>query len=134
MAGYSGKSLGQKLGLKAGMRMVFLGMPAEVRAALDPLPEGVVVLQALRKEAGGMDYVHYFAQTAVELEKTMGALKGALKKDGMLWVSWRKGMKAFTENDVRRVALATGLVDVKVCAVDEAWSGLKLVYRVKDRA
>ena len=132
MAGYSGKTLAQKLGLKPHMRVVFLRMPGSVGESLQPLPADLVVLKALAKE---MDYVHYFADQTADLEGMMAKLKEALAKDGSLWISWRKGRKGtdLTENAVRLLALAAGLVDVKVCAVDETWSGLKLVYRVKDR-
>lgn len=132
MAGYSKTPLIEKLAIKAGMKVAFLRMPPRVRAAIRPLPPKRKVSQ----EAGeGMDYVHYFAESIAELEGAFAALKASLNAGGMLWISWRKGKKRtnLTENDVRAIALRGGLVDVKVCAVDKTWSGLKLVYRVKDR-
>jgi len=132
VAGYSKTPLPQKLGLKPGMRAAFRQMPASVLKLLEPLPEGLE-----RKKSGGGDlnYIHFFADSVADLEKQFPTLKKSLAKDGMLWISWRKGKvnTDLTENDVRRIALAGGLVDVKVCAIDEAWSGLKLVYRLKDR-
>jgi hypothetical protein len=85
------------------------------------------------------DFMHWFVRDRAELAKRFGEMKKKLARDGMLWVSWRKGgAKAdppcdVDENLVRDVALAGGLVDVKVCAVDDVWSGLKLVYRLRDR-
>jgi len=132
MAGYSKTTLIQKLGIKAGSKVFIFQAPAEVAEILTPLPEGVKVLKKLGSD---VDYIHYFAESISLLESAFAGLKAGLAKDGMLWISWRKGKKGtdLTENDVRRIALAHGLVDVKVCAIDETWSGLKLVYRVKDR-
>ena len=131
MPGYSRTPLVQKLGIKPGMRAAFLRMPASVLALLAPLPE----IQQLKSPRGDMDYLHYFADSVADLEKALPGLKKSLAKSGLLWISWRKGKinTDLTENDVRRLALAQGLVDVKVCAIDDTWSGLKLVYRLKDR-
>jgi hypothetical protein len=131
VAGYSKTPLPKKLGLKPGMRGTFQGIPVEIYETLQPLPEGFITLKAGKD----LDYIHYFAESVADLEKAFGALKKSLAKDGMLWISWRKGKvnTDLTENDVRRIGLENGLVDVKVCAVDDLWSGLKLVYRVKDR-
>jgi hypothetical protein len=132
MAGYSKTPLAGKLGLKAGMRAAFVNAPDSVLSILQPLPDGVIVLKRPGRE---MDYVHFFAESERELAAAFVGLKASLAKTGMLWVSWRKGKKGtdVTETQVRAVALGGGLVDVKVCAVDEVWSGLKLVYRLKDR-
>jgi hypothetical protein len=130
MAGYSQKSLAQKLGLKGGMRALLRNMPPDVLARLQPLPKDFTLL---KKSGNDLDYVHCFAESAAELEAVLPGLKAALRSDGMLWVSWRKGRKEFSETHVRQCALAAGLVDVKVCAVDETWSGLKLVIRLRDR-
>jgi len=132
MAGYSKTPLVGKLGLKPGMRILFMHMPAAVRKVIGLLPEGVVEAKEL---AGELEYVHFFAEDCADLRAHFAVLKAALAKDGMLWVSWRKNRNGtdLTENFVREVALQHGLVDVKVCAVDEVWSGLKLVYRVRDR-
>jgi hypothetical protein len=132
MAGYSKTPLVQKLGLKPGMRAAFLRAPESVAASLEPLPENISLLKAAAKE---MDYIHFFAESVADLEKHFAALKKSLAKTGTLWISWRKGKNNtdLSDHDVRRIALEHGLVDVKVCAVDETWSGLKLVYRLKDR-
>ena len=131
-AGYSGTPLIKKLGIKPGMRVALLRMPAGVARQLTPWPEGATKCTALAPE---LHYVHYFAESVADLRQTMPELKSALRKDGMLWISWRKGLvdTDLGENMVREIALKIGLVDVKVCSVDEAWSGLKLVYRLKDR-
>src|SRR5262245_22394843 len=114
------------------MRAAFVGMPESVRRALEPFPPD---FRLLKTPSWEMDYLHYFAESVADLEAKFDPLKRALAKTGMLWISWRKGRKSpeLTENDVRQIAIERGLVDVKVCAVDETWSGLKLVYRVKDR-
>lgn len=131
MAGYSKTPLIGKLGLKPGMKVAFVAMPAEVRDAI-ALPNEVAVLKRPGTE---MDYVHYFAESEAKLTEVFPALKQSLSRHGMLWISWRKGKKGteITEDIVRKVALQNGLVDAKVCAIDETWSALKLVYRVKDR-
>ncbi len=131
MAGYSKTPLLKKLGLKPGMRVAFVGMPESVQKDIGPLPEGVSLL---KKPAAEMDYIHFFAESDADLKRAFAGLKQAIKKGGMLWISWRKGKKSdLTESAIRALALAAGLVDVKVCAVDDEWSGLKLVYRLKDR-
>ena len=133
-AGYSGRSLVDKLGIKPGMRIAILGAPHGFRAALGALPDGVTVTATPR---GTLPFVHFFTKQRSLLEKRFPALKRALAQDGALWVSWPKKSSGvatdLTEDVVRAVALAGGLVDVKVCAVDETWSGLKLVRRLKDR-
>jgi len=132
MAGYSKTPLTQKLGLKPGMSVYFRNMPATVFEELSPLPEKITVAESLPSD---VDFIHFFAESVADLAKNFPALKKSLAKSGLLWVSWRKGRRNtdLTENDVRALALKSGLVDVKVCAVDETWSGLKLVYRLKDR-
>lgn len=134
MAGYSKRSLQDKLGLKAGNRMIVLNAPDDYTRLLGVLPTSAVVAKQLH---GEFDFIHFFTKRLSELQKQMPKLKMALKKTGLLWVSWPKGnAKVATdvnENVVREVALKNGLVDVKVCAVDDTWSGLKLVYRLTDR-
>jgi hypothetical protein len=134
MAGYSTRSLVDKLGMKPGQRAIILNPPPSYDATLGPLPEGIDLKRALR---GEFDFLHAFFETRAAFDAKLPALKTALVKDGMLWISWRKGgPKAgtdLTENIVRDAALAIGLVDVKVAAIDDAWSGLKLMYRVRDR-
>ena len=133
MAGYSGTPLVQKLGIKAGMRVYFEGAPRGYTSTLRGMP---TVLQA-RLLKGPLDFIQFFVTERSELESRFAPLVQALAQDGMLWVSWpKKSARMETdldENIVREVALDGGLVDVKVCAVDEVWSGLKLVRRLKDR-
>lgn len=133
-AGYSGTPLAKKLGIKPGMRVAALGAPPDYPALLEPIPEGATVGDALGTEAA---FIHFFTTERTVLEARLPRLKAALASDGMLWISWpKKAAKVETdvdENVVRKAGLEAGLVDVKVCAVDETWSGLKFVYRLKDR-
>lgn len=134
MAGYSGTPLLQKLGIKPGMKLALINPPAGYHRTLGPLPDGVRRVAALR---GPLDFIHCFVTTRDALEACFTRLAAALAPAGMLWISWpKKAAKRatdLTEDVVRVAALAHGLVDVKVCAVDEVWSGLKLVRRLKDR-
>jgi hypothetical protein len=134
-AGYSGTPLLKKLGLKAGMRTCFVEAPPHYADLLGQLPEGVVLLDAPDSD---MDFIHRFTLTQSDLEAQFAGLKRRLSLTGMLWVSWPKKASSSIETDlsseiVRNTGLAGGLVDVKVCAVDADWSGLKFVYRLKDR-
>ena len=133
-AGYSGRTLVDKLGIKPGMRMAIVGAPRNYRSTLGALPRGVTIAAAPR---GNLPFIHFFATRRSLLEKRFSSLKRALAQDGALWVSWPKKSSGvatdLTEDAVREVALAGGLVDVKVCAVDDVWSGLKLVRRLRDR-
>jgi hypothetical protein len=131
MAGYSGTPFLKKLGIKEGMRGALMHVPQEVRGLFADAP--AVLSTTL---TGDLDYVHVFVRGAAELRKEFPRAKKALKRDGMLWVSWPKAGKLgtdLTENVVRDIGLAAGLVDVKVAAIDGTWSGLKFVYRLKDR-
>lgn len=134
MAGYSQRSLVDKLGIKPGTRIAILNAPRGYRATLGKLPAGTRVVSALR---GPLPFIHFFTARRAELETRFASLKQALEPAGALWVSWPKTSSGvatdLTENVVRDIALAGGLVDVKVAAVDEVWSGLKLVRRLKDR-
>ncbi len=134
MAGYSGTPLVQKLGIRAGMRLYVEGAPPGYFQMLRGIP---TVVQVTRLQ-GPLDFIQFFTASRADLEKRIAALEAALERDGMLWVSWPKQAAKLetdvTEDVVRGVALANGLVDVKVCAVDDTWSGLKLVRRLKDRA
>src|SRR5262245_58627157 len=108
MAGYSKRPLSGKLRLKPGMRVHFSRMPATVRAELEPLPEGATELAKLTaKTAGTLDFVHHFAEQSGDLARDYPALKAALAKNGMLWVSWRKGRNNtdLTDNNVRDLGL-----------------------------
>jgi hypothetical protein len=134
-AGYSGTPLPKKLGFKPGTRAAFVGAPPEFDVALGELPDGVSVARRL---GGSRDLVVVFVTRRAELERRLDALRRAIAPDGMVWVAWPKrasGVETdMTEDVVREVALPTGLVDVKVCAIDETWSGLKLVIRKELRA
>lgn len=133
-AGYSGTPLARKLGIKSGYRAVLLGGPMNYFGLIADAPSDVAWVDL---DEGRADFVHFFSDSRGELEHMMPALKGAIVKDGMVWVSWpKKSSGVQTDLDgnlVRETGLRHGLVDVKVCAVDETWSGLKFVYRVEDR-
>ena len=130
----SKRSLIEKLGIKAGFAVAFLGVPEGLRAILGQLPAGVTVRKG---NAGPLDFIHFFTKRRRELETRIPELKRYLLPHGVLWISWPKwssGVETdLNENLVREIALKNSLVDVKVCAVDDTWSGLKLVYRLKDR-
>lgn len=135
MAGYSGTPLIKKLGIKPGAMLLIKNEPAEYWDWINPLPEDLKVQTGSKK--GTADFIHIFVTNNKVFEKEFLKLKAALKKDGMLWVSWPKKSSQLKsdldENIIRNFGLANGLVDVKVCAVDEIWSGLKFMYRTKDR-
>ncbi|MDE2635151.1 MAG: DUF3052 domain-containing protein [Chloroflexota bacterium] len=134
-AGYSGRPLIKKLGIKSGNRVALLRAPAQYLELLGDLPPDV----AIDFELGGGDYdfVQAFFQWRADYAAEFASIKSAIHKHGMIWISWyKKAAKMPTdisEDIVREVALAGGLVDVKVAAIDAQWSGLKLVYRRKDR-
>ena len=129
-AGYSGTPLARKLGLKSGMSVAFLKAPEHLPQLLGELPDGVSVAKRL---TGHLDLVLTFVQRAGDLAGDVPALKSAIAPDGMIWVAWPKRASKLptdmTEDVIREVVLPTGLVDVKVCAIDDTWSGLKLVIR-----
>jgi hypothetical protein len=129
-AGYSGTPLTKKLGIAAGSRVAALHAPPGYAALLDPLPEGVV----FEPRAGARtDIAHVFVHEREALARELAALRRALRPDAALWVSWPKKASKIpttvTEDVIRELALPLGFVDVKVCAVDDTWSGLKLVVR-----
>jgi hypothetical protein len=134
MAGYSGTPLIQKIGIKPGHRIILRNHPASFVKDLGKLPEGA---QSSDRLSGKANVAVYFTERLADLEKDFPRLAAVLVPDGMLWISWpkktSKRVTDLTEDVVRRVGLACGLVDVKVCAIDETWSGLKFVIRVKDR-
>lgn len=134
MAGYSGTPLIKKLGLKPGSIACVRSEPTAYWDWLSPLPEGVVVKKKL---VPGLTFVHLFLTSAREFRKEVLVARKALQPDGMIWVSWPKKSSGvpsdLDENTIRDFAIKHGLVDVKVCAVDETWSGLKLVIPVKLR-
>jgi hypothetical protein len=133
MPGYSGTPLPKKLGIKPGFRVHLADSPADVRKELsDALAECEIV-----KRAEELDFVMIFTKSRSKLSQQFPILSELLRPAGMLWVSWPKKSSGvgtdLDENKVREIGLAAGLVDVKVCAVTEVWSGLKFVRRVKDR-
>ena len=134
MAGYSPRSLADKLGIKPGAVVTALSPPPAYLELLAPVPADVTFVGRLRKRAR---FIHCFVTRRAELEREFPALAAALADDGMAWISWpKKAAKVetdLTEDVVRAVGLRAGLVDVKVCAVDEVWSGLKFVRRRADR-
>jgi hypothetical protein len=134
MAGYSGKSVVQKLGIKPGFRIFVDGAPASYDDIIGRLPADVTIAPRLKAP---LDMTHVFAKQAAVLRKKLPACREAIAPDGMVWVSWPKKSSSVatdvTENVVRDTALSLGLVDVKVCAIDDTWSGLKLVIPVKQR-
>ena len=134
-AGYSGTPLVKKLGIKSGYRIALLNAPADYLELLGELPADVAIDRELT--AADCDFVQAFYVWRADYEADFPRLKTAIHKDGMVWISWyKKAAKLptdITEDVVRAVALAGGLVDVKVAAIDAQWSGLKLVYRRADR-
>jgi molybdopterin converting factor small subunit len=133
-AGYSGTPLVKKLGLKPGMRALFVAAPEGYGATLGPIPD----VRVLKRAGRDLDFIQLFVEDRRALERRLPRMLPHLAADGMLWVSWPKKssplFRDLTEDGIREAALAAGVVDVKVCAVDDDWSGLKLVYRLEDRA
>lgn len=134
MVGYSGTPLVKKLGIKANCKVYVLNAPKNYLALLGELPENVEFLDSLNEKA---DVIHIFATHTAELENTLFKFKDKIVANGAIWVSWyKKAAKIptdITEDIIRDTALPLGLVDIKVCAVDEKWSGLKLVIRRENR-
>ncbi|MDH3732821.1 MAG: DUF3052 domain-containing protein [Gemmatimonadota bacterium] len=134
-AGYSGTPLVKKLGIKPGSRIELWNEPDDYWELLGDLPS-----EARRADADevGVEFSHVFATTASELRAGLDAARSRMARGGMVWLSWpKKSSGVETELDgnvVRQLGLETGLVDIKVCAVDDTWSGLKFVIRVADRA
>ena len=132
MAGYSSTPLPKKLGIKQQFRVAFLDLPGDVKAELKSALANCNV-----GKDGPLDFAMIFVKTADALKKQFPRFANQLAPAGMLWVSWPKKASGVAtdldENEVRRIGLEAGLVDVKVCAVNEIWSGLKFVIRVKDR-
>jgi hypothetical protein len=131
-AGYSGTPLISKLGIKPGARVQFVAPPADFNATLGDLPSDVQ-----EKSRGPLDLAILFVTKRSELKKKFPTLRDRIETAGTLWVSWPKKTSGvpsdLTENLVREVGLAAGMVDVKVCAIDNTWSGLKFVRRLRDR-
>lgn len=132
-SGYSGTPLPKKLGLKPELAALFVGLPQHLQHLAVDLPKGDQAPSLEEAVASDLDYLHVFEKERAALEDHALRLKAMLKPTGMLWVSWpKKASKVpttITEDVLRSIFLPTGLVDVKVCAVDEVWSGLKLMIR-----
>jgi hypothetical protein len=134
MAGYSGTPLAKKLGLKPGMKALFQNIPKTVLSELNPSLDDVEVTKSLQDD---LDFIHAFTTSKASLKKDFSAWKKHLSKTGCIWVSWPKkasNLETDLSGDiVREIGLKAALVDIKVCAVDDQWSGLKFVYRKEDR-
>jgi hypothetical protein len=135
MAGYSGKPVVQKLGIKPGFCIFVDGLAVAYREIVGELPDGVTLAKTAKPP---LDMVHLFAAEAKGLAAKLRSHRKAITPDGVIWASWPKKASGVatdvTEALMRETALANGLVDIKICAVNEVWSGLKLVIPVKDRA
>ena len=134
MAGYSGTPLPQKLGIKPGLSVVTINAQTNYRRLLGTIPEGVTFSERLKPDS---NFVHVFINNRTELEKKLSVLREKIADTGTVWVSWPKKSSGVstdvTEDVVRAVALPLGFVDIKVCAIDETWSGLKLMVRRENR-
>lgn len=133
-SGYSGTPLAKKLGLKQGFKIRLINPPAYYYKLFSDLPSDIT---ELTDNITKKDFIHYFAVNATQLDTDIKQLRQEIEENGMVWISWHKKSSKMTtdldENIIRDIALANGFVDVKVCAVDETWSALKFVIRVKDR-
>jgi len=136
MAGYSGTPLPKKLGIRRDHALALLGAPRKFRQTLGALPAGVRVREDLRG-TGRFDVIVFFTRRRAELERRFASLAARLEEAGGLWIAWPKKSAGvptdLTGDIVRATGLAGGLVDNKVCAVDETWSGLRFVVRLRDR-
>lgn len=134
MAGYSSTPLAQKLGVRQQSRVRIENAPANYSALLHPLPAGVKISPRLQSD---IDIWHLFVKSKKRLSERLEKAMRGIRQNGMIWVSWPKQSSAvasdMSENEIRNAALPLGLVDVKVCAIDETWSGLKLVIRRSER-
>ena len=135
MAGYSGTPLLKKLGIKEGASVALLAAPPNFARTLAPLPDGVEVREQAR---GKLDIIVFFATRERELARRFPVMARALQPDGGLWVAWPKKASCvatdLTFDPVQQTGLDCGLVDNKVCAIDDTWSALRFVYRVADRS
>jgi hypothetical protein len=134
MSGYSGTPLPQKLGIKTGFRVRLINVPTEVRHVLRT---ALAACEEAREGQGALDFVLMFVPSAGELSREFGRVSKLLAPRGMIWVGWAKrsfgSASELDGNRVREIGLTSGLVDVKVCAITETWSGLKFVRRASDR-
>jgi hypothetical protein len=135
VAGYSGTPLAKKLGIKEGQRLAFPHAPDGFAELLGELPDGVSVKS---RASGPLDVIVFFTRSRAELERRLPTLRRAMDPAAGLWIAWPKrasGVETdMTEDVARELGLANRLVDNKVCAIDETWSGLRLVIRLRDRA
>lgn len=135
MAGYSGTPLAKKLGIKEGSRIALVNAPKDFRSELGELPDNV---EFVSRPTKALDIVLFFVMSERVLARNFAKLSEKLVTNGMIWIAWPKkssGVRTdLAEQCVQRIGLDAGLVDVKICAIDETWSGLKFVYRLKDRA
>ena len=133
-AGYSGTPLAKKLGIKEGFVVLTVNAPDDLEQLLVPLPDGVTLSD---RSAADIDIVHIFTNSRDELFRKLAECARMIKQNGAIWVSWyKKAAKLpteITEDTIREAAFPLGLVDIKVCAVDDKWSGLKLVIRRENR-
>ena len=134
MSGYSGTPLAKKLGIKAGSRVFLLNGPSNYRSLISPMPDGSTIVTRF---GATTDIAHIFTIRKSELARFLRSALSKMRRDAAIWVSWPKKASNvptdITEDTIRAVALPLGLVDIKVCAVDETWSGLKLVIRKENR-
>jgi len=134
MAGYSGTPLPKKLGIKEGSRIALVNPPNDFQSELGELPNDVKFLKPVTKS---LDIIIFFVLSERVLARDFAKLAERLVANGMIWIAWPKKSSGvatdLSEGRVRQIGLDAGLVDVKICAVDETWSGLKFVYRLKDR-
>lgn len=138
MAGYSGTPLLKKLGIKDLSRIAFVNAPEDFQTHLGPLPAGVEIVKRLPiARAKPLDLVLLFVTAERELVRNFGKLSEKIATNGMIWIAWPKKSSGVVTDlsfgSVQRIGLDAGLVDVKICAIDETWSGLKFVFRLKDR-
>lgn len=133
-AGYSGTPLAKKLGIKQDFKVVLYNQPENYFDLFSDLPEIDIIEDSGIKT---VDFIHLFCSSFDEFKMVLNQYKNALKKNGLMWISWPKGASKINtdlkRDLIREYLLKTGLVDVKVASVDENWSGLKFVYRLKDR-
>ncbi len=134
MAGYSGTPLAKKIGIKEGSRVALVNAPKDFQSQLTELPDDV---QFIKQTSKPLDIILFFVLTERALTKDFSKLAARLIANGMIWIAWPKKSSGvatdLTFERVQQIGLAAGLVDVKICAVDDTWSGLKFVYRLKDR-
>ena len=132
--GYSGTPLAKKLGIKSALKLLTVNAPKEYQSWLGDLPAGVTLAKKVKKP---VEAAHIFTTESTFLDAILSKLRNELKQDGFVWVSWPKQASKvptdITEDTIREIALPLGFVDIKVCAVSEVWSGLKLVIRKSER-